>query len=117
MVNGICEMNVQVVTSMPSKKLPKRFFSCGSQPPEEVEPSGDVAARPSIDGVRSGQILWLRGLTRLQTQVRVEGTLLFRPVILHVCIFVVDVLMKPYRKRGCLLSDVFIFLRIAESLV
>ncbi|XP_014668842.1 PREDICTED: plasma membrane calcium-transporting ATPase 3-like [Priapulus caudatus] len=60
----------QVVTSMPSKSLSKKFFSCGSQPPEEVEPSaGDLTTRPSIDGVRSGQILWLRGLTRLQTQV------------------------------------------------
>ncbi|XP_014670937.1 PREDICTED: plasma membrane calcium-transporting ATPase 2-like [Priapulus caudatus] len=65
----------QLVTSMPTKKLPKKFFSWGAAPPTE-DMHYDMGPEPrsrggSIDNVRTGQILWLRGLTRLQTQLRV----------------------------------------------
>lgn len=53
----------QVVTSVPTKKLP-RIFSWGrGQPESEI----NLNARQQ----RAAQILWLRGLTRLQTQLRV----------------------------------------------
>ncbi|CAB3242772.1 unnamed protein product [Arctia plantaginis] len=61
----------QLVTTMPTKKIPKRLSWGRGQPdPESIQPGpdydGDLDKKP-----RAGQILWIRGLTRLQTQLRV----------------------------------------------
>ncbi|XP_042239798.1 plasma membrane calcium-transporting ATPase 2-like isoform X8 [Homarus americanus] len=63
----------QVVTSMPTKKLPKNVFSWGSGEPQ-TDPMADYNLEDKLDsdgkdGKRTGQILWIRGLTRLQTQL------------------------------------------------
>uniref|UniRef100_A0A915LVS2 Calcium-transporting ATPase n=1 Tax=Meloidogyne javanica TaxID=6303 RepID=A0A915LVS2_MELJA len=61
----------QVVATIPAKGLPKGLAIGGG----EVEPetanilTGDDDGEPHEK--RSGQILWIRGLTRLQTQLRV----------------------------------------------
>ncbi|XP_053203024.1 plasma membrane calcium-transporting ATPase 2-like isoform X4 [Panonychus citri] len=66
----------QVITTVPTKRIPKKF-TWGSGTPEDI-----MAARSSLvedgssgslsqDVKRTGQILWIRGLTRLQTQLRV----------------------------------------------
>ncbi|XP_069165984.1 plasma membrane calcium-transporting ATPase 2 isoform X2 [Procambarus clarkii] len=65
----------QVVTSIPTKKLPKNVFSWGSGEPQ-TDPIADFSIEDKLDsdgkdGKRTGQILWIRGLTRLQTQLRV----------------------------------------------
>ncbi|XP_037784670.1 plasma membrane calcium-transporting ATPase 2-like isoform X3 [Penaeus monodon] len=65
----------QVVTSIPTKKLPKNVFSYGSGEPIN-DPIADLASEDKLDSdgkdsKRTGQILWIRGLTRLQTQLRV----------------------------------------------
>uniref|UniRef100_A0A6G1SG14 Calcium-transporting ATPase n=1 Tax=Aceria tosichella TaxID=561515 RepID=A0A6G1SG14_9ACAR len=64
----------QLITTIPTKKIPKKF-TWGSGPPDEmmnvtsslVEDGSSGSL--SQDMKRSGQILWIRGLTRLQTQV------------------------------------------------
>ncbi|KRZ86902.1 Plasma membrane calcium-transporting ATPase 3, partial [Trichinella sp. T8] len=60
----------QVVTSIPSKKLPKKLtaFSEGTEIPIIFENPKGEGDEDDMDN-RSGQILWLRGLTRLQTQL------------------------------------------------
>ncbi|KAL7647962.1 UNVERIFIED_CONTAM: hypothetical protein RMT77_001578 [Armadillidium vulgare] len=64
----------QLVTSIPTKKLPKNVFSWGSGEPQ-VDPIADYSTEKFDDdgkeSKRTGQILWIRGLTRLQTQLRV----------------------------------------------
>jgi Ca2+ transporting ATPase len=67
----------QVVTTVPTSKLP-HIFSWGASTPQEIEAMERAEDEPdSIDaGVaddmgRRGQILWIRGLTRLQHQIRV----------------------------------------------
>ncbi|XP_045116619.1 plasma membrane calcium-transporting ATPase 2-like isoform X3 [Portunus trituberculatus] len=65
----------QLVTSMPTKKLPKNLFSWGSGEPQ-TDPIADLTTEDKLDSdgkdsKRTGQILWIRGLTRLQTQLRV----------------------------------------------
>lgn len=64
----------QVITSIPTKKLPKHICSWGKEVPEYLD-EPDTAVHPGVsvpDGVgRRGQILWVRGLTRLQQQIRV----------------------------------------------
>jgi hypothetical protein len=60
---------IKIVTSIPTHKLPKNL-TVGSDVP-------DIATYPAIDGsaadseLRKGQVLWLRGIARLQTQLRV----------------------------------------------
>ncbi|XP_053377500.1 plasma membrane calcium-transporting ATPase 2-like isoform X3 [Mercenaria mercenaria] len=63
----------QIVTSLPTKSLPKHLCSWGKGEPEDVDEIDAAAeAQTSADGVgRRGQILWVRGLTRLQQQIRV----------------------------------------------
>ncbi|CAD6195436.1 unnamed protein product [Caenorhabditis auriculariae] len=74
----------QVITSIPSTILPKSFrFGKGDVQPTSIMLSGeyDVPSTASVvpaklDGSvsgekRPGQVLWLLGLTRLQTQIRV----------------------------------------------
>ncbi|XP_074644594.1 plasma membrane calcium-transporting ATPase 2-like isoform X2 [Tubulanus polymorphus] len=65
----------QVVTTIPTNKLP-RMLSWGSATEEEIEALEDKLAAPDADqdqdaDGRRGQILWVRGLTRLQHQIRV----------------------------------------------
>ena len=58
------------MTTVPTHKLPG-MFSYGSSTPAEIAALDDVGELDSMtndDGTR-GQILWIRGLTRLQHQV------------------------------------------------
>ncbi|GAB6019398.1 Plasma membrane calcium-transporting ATPase 3, variant 3 [Chamberlinius hualienensis] len=64
----------QLVTTVPTKQLPK-CLSWGSGSPEELAASASLmddglTGSDSRDGKRTGQILWIRGLTRLQTQIK-----------------------------------------------
>ncbi|RCN30007.1 calcium-translocating P-type ATPase, PMCA-type [Ancylostoma caninum] len=72
----------QIITTIPSSILPKSFrFGKGEVKPTSIMLSGEYdvpsssSAAPKPDGVpaekRPGQMLWLLGLTRLQTQIRV----------------------------------------------
>ncbi|XP_014204544.1 plasma membrane calcium-transporting ATPase 2 isoform X5 [Copidosoma floridanum] len=61
----------QVVTTIPTRKIPK-IFSWGRGQPDDIGAInlGDEKFDPDSDKKpRAGQILWIRGLTRLQTQV------------------------------------------------
>jgi len=59
----------QLVTTVPSKKLPKRLVAGAGEPPDMTS-LFDTAKGDGTDGAgRPIQILWIRGLTRLQTQV------------------------------------------------
>jgi hypothetical protein len=66
----------QLITTIPTKRIPKRF-TWGSGPPEEIMDATSSLAEDGSSGSlsqdvkRTGQILWIRGLTRLQTQLRV----------------------------------------------
>ncbi|CAL4064879.1 unnamed protein product [Meganyctiphanes norvegica] len=67
----------QVVTSVPTRSLPKDVFQWGSGEPQEVpivdDPHNERSDGDGKDSKRTGQILWIRGLTRLQTQEDQEG--------------------------------------------
>lgn len=65
----------QLVTTIPTKRIPKKF-TWGSGPPEEMIDATSSLVEDGSSGSlsqdamkRTGQILWIRGLTRLQTQV------------------------------------------------
>ncbi|XP_026673718.1 plasma membrane calcium-transporting ATPase 2 isoform X7 [Ceratina calcarata] len=61
----------QVITTIPTRKIPK-IFSWGRGQPDDIGAInlGDEKFDPDSDKKpRAGQILWIRGLTRLQTQV------------------------------------------------
>ncbi|XP_023296722.1 plasma membrane calcium-transporting ATPase 2 isoform X3 [Lucilia cuprina] len=65
----------QLITSIPTRKLPK-ILSWGRGHPEEYTDGMNLGEErfDSIDSdkkPRAGQILWIRGLTRLQTQISV----------------------------------------------
>lgn len=71
----------QIVTSIPTSCVPKSL-AIGRQPPPEPNSPLAMSANDTghhhhhhhdtpLTGSRSGQILWIRGLTRLQTQLRV----------------------------------------------
>ncbi|WAR25426.1 AT2B3-like protein [Mya arenaria] len=63
-----------LITCVPTSKLPKHLCSWGKGEPEDVD-MPDYPSDPNhgqMDGTRGrGQILWVRGLTRLQQQLRV----------------------------------------------
>jgi len=66
----------QVVTTVPTEKLPK-CFSAARATPEELQ-QFDASRKPGAREEEEeeeegpvGQILWLRGLTRIQNQIRV----------------------------------------------
>merc|ERR1712106_1213076 len=65
----------QVVTSVPTRSLPKDVFQWGSGEPQDTplvdDPHNEKSDGDGKDSKRTGQILWIRGLTRLQTQIRV----------------------------------------------
>ncbi|KAF8771932.1 Plasma membrane calcium-transporting ATPase 3 like protein [Argiope bruennichi] len=63
----------QCITTIPTKKIPKTF-TWGSGNPEDLDAGGSLVEDTSRGSIsqevkRTGQILWIRGLTRLQTQV------------------------------------------------
>lgn len=64
----------QFITTLPTKRIPKKF-TWGSGTPEEFIPTRGSLVEDGSSGSlsqdvkRTGQILWIRGLTRLQTQV------------------------------------------------
>ncbi|XP_020289550.1 plasma membrane calcium-transporting ATPase 2 isoform X7 [Pseudomyrmex gracilis] len=63
----------QVITTIPTRRIPK-ILSWGRGQPDEIGAInlGDEKFDPDSDKKpRAGQILWIRGLTRLQTQIRV----------------------------------------------
>ncbi|XP_017482339.1 PREDICTED: plasma membrane calcium-transporting ATPase 1-like, partial [Rhagoletis zephyria] len=66
----------QIITTIPTKRIPKQF-SWGSGPPDEMIDATSSLVEDGSSGSlsqdvkRTGQILWIRGLTRLQTQLRV----------------------------------------------
>lgn len=64
----------QLVTTVPTRKLPK-ILSWGRGHPEEYTEAINLGEEKfDVDSdkkPRAGQILWIRGLTRLQTQIRV----------------------------------------------
>ncbi|XP_031778694.1 plasma membrane calcium-transporting ATPase 2 isoform X2 [Nasonia vitripennis] len=63
----------QLVTTIPTRKIPK-ILSWGRGQPDDIGAInlGDEKFDPDSDKKpRAGQILWIRGLTRLQTQLRV----------------------------------------------
>ncbi|XP_030748685.1 plasma membrane calcium-transporting ATPase 2 isoform X2 [Sitophilus oryzae] len=64
----------QLVTTIPTRKLPK-ILSWGRGHPEEYTEAIAIGEEKfDVDSdkkPRAGQILWIRGLTRLQTQLRV----------------------------------------------
>ncbi|XP_037946981.1 plasma membrane calcium-transporting ATPase 2 isoform X4 [Teleopsis dalmanni] len=65
----------QLITSVPTRKLPK-ILSWGRGHPDEYTDAMNLGEErfDSIDSdkkPRAGQILWIRGLTRLQTQISV----------------------------------------------
>ncbi|KPM11886.1 plasma membrane calcium-transporting ATPase 3-like protein [Sarcoptes scabiei] len=68
----------QLITTIPTKRIPKQF-TWGSGPPEEIIDAtsslveNGSSGSLSQDVKRTGQILWIRGLTRLQTQHRVAA--------------------------------------------
>ncbi|KAL6433960.1 hypothetical protein ACFW04_005856 [Cataglyphis niger] len=63
----------QIVTTIPTRRIPK-ILSWGRGQPDDIGAInlGDEKYDPDSDKKpRAGQILWIRGLTRLQTQIRV----------------------------------------------
>lgn len=69
----------QLVTTVPTKRIPKTFTWGSGAPDEMMNATGSLvedgsSGSLSQDVKRTGQILWIRGLTRLQTQVRGVGT-------------------------------------------
>lgn len=66
----------QCITTIPTKKIPKTF-TWGSGSPEDLDAGGSLVEDTSRGSIsqevkRTGQILWIRGLTRLQTQVMAQ---------------------------------------------
>ena len=68
----LCLGSLQLVTSIPTHKLP-HMFSWGASTTQEIEEldrdEPDSMGAEGDDMGRRGQILWIRGLTRLQHQV------------------------------------------------
>ena len=61
----------QLVTCIPTQKLPKSMTFGGSTREEIELLDVEEAQAPGVDEMgRRGQILWIRGLTRLQHQVK-----------------------------------------------
>ncbi|XP_048486743.1 plasma membrane calcium-transporting ATPase 2 isoform X5 [Plutella xylostella] len=61
----------QLVTTVPTRKIPKKLSWGRGQPDPETIQSGPEYDNDLDKKPRAGQILWIRGLTRLQTQIRV----------------------------------------------
>ncbi|KAJ8302063.1 hypothetical protein KUTeg_021050 [Tegillarca granosa] len=62
----------QLITTIPASVLPKRICTWGRREEGDmVDHDVEVAGSETDLDVRRGQILWVRGLTRLQQQIRV----------------------------------------------
>uniref|UniRef100_F1KQN1 Calcium-transporting ATPase n=1 Tax=Ascaris suum TaxID=6253 RepID=F1KQN1_ASCSU len=61
----------QIVTTIPTSGLPKNLTIGGGDVASTENILSGEYADPETHERRSGQILWIRGLTRLQTQIRV----------------------------------------------
>ncbi|CAJ0579540.1 unnamed protein product, partial [Mesorhabditis spiculigera] len=61
----------QVITSIPTDSLPATMTIGGGEPADDGPLLPGDYEDPDTHEKRSGQILWIRGLTRLQTQLRV----------------------------------------------
>jgi len=61
----------QVVTSIPTRTLPRAMTlgSASNKEVEEIEKAIDEEDDTAAAAARRGQILWVRGLSRLQHQV------------------------------------------------
>jgi Ca2+ transporting ATPase len=61
----------QIITTVPTSLIPKRLCAWRKKKAEE-EAEEEEEEVEEVDGMpgRRGQILWIRGLARLQTQVR-----------------------------------------------
>lgn len=59
----------QIVTSIPADKLPKYFTVGADIPDPNIYPNITLDDSDTEDKLKKGQILWLRGIQRLQTQV------------------------------------------------
>lgn len=68
-------LSCQVVTSIPTQHLPKKLQWGAGLPPPMPAPSA-AGEGPGEEPLARGQILWVRGLTRLQTQVNTQRILL-----------------------------------------
>ena len=53
------------MTSIPTRSLPKKL-EVGNEVPEDISP---IDGSQDNSELRKGQVLWLRGIARLQTQV------------------------------------------------
>ena len=66
---------MQVITSIPTNYLPK-CMTAGNVTPEQLEiiDRGDISTQQFNEELSEdmGQILWIRGLARLQNQVRLR---------------------------------------------
>jgi len=63
----------QIVTSIPTHKLPKNL-AVGSDVPDMAMYQTQLDGSAADSELRKGQVLWLRGIARLQTQVQVVKT-------------------------------------------
>ncbi|KAL3852970.1 hypothetical protein ACJMK2_016573 [Sinanodonta woodiana] len=63
----------QLVTTVPTSILPKKICTFGREPDaaDAMTPLDEMDAAAPSDKTGRGQILWVRGLTRLQQQIRV----------------------------------------------
>lgn len=99
---------IKIVTSIPTHKLPKNL-TVGSDVP-------DIATYPAIDGsaadseLRKGQVLWLRGIARLQTQV--NRKLLFNN---YFCFFINKSQLISIISFIILKKSMFLFLNWAKN--
>jgi len=63
----------QLVTSIPTRRLPKKLV-LGEVSPEEIKQIEMAVEEDHVDEAgQRGQYLWIRGLTRLQHQVTNSG--------------------------------------------
>ena len=71
-VTAAAAVNVQVVTCVPTSILPKRCRQVGQETDEMLGDGADVDDDVMDEMGERGHILWIRGLSRLQHQVRVN---------------------------------------------
>lgn len=61
----------QIVTCIPTHKIPKNMMWGHGQSSEDDDGNGEDSYSAEPESTPAGRILWIRGLTRLQTQLRV----------------------------------------------
>lgn len=86
----------QLITTIPASVLPKKLCTWGRRDEGDSPDVGVEAAGSETDlDVRRGQILWVRGLTRLQQQVRLRSFLAMSVIC---CISVLTFNIKKYKQ-------------------